>query len=165
MVTIDNLTIPTTVDGKQQRYNLLLDHIKQTVERSDPLISNLGNIAALLHHGMGFSWTGFYTIEEDALLLGPFQGPAAIVRIPRGVGVCGMAFNKECTVIVDDVEQFAGHVPVTNEDKSEMVVPAFLDGEIHLLLNVNSKKIRNFTEIDKLNLERVMHWVEKTLIA
>ena len=165
MVTIDNLTIPRTIDGKQKRYNLLFDHIQETVDPADPLVSNLGNIAALLHHGMGFSWTGFYTVAEDDLVLGPFQGPAAIARIPRGVGVCGKAFNRECTVIVDDVEQFAGHVPVTNEDKSEIVVPAFLDGEIHLLLNVNSKKIRNFTELDKLHLQRMMHWVENTLIC
>ena len=163
MVTLDSFVIPQDTDSKQQKYNTLLRQIRDVVYNEEDLVANLANVAAILHHGMGFSWTGFYHARDGELVLGPFQGVVAISRIAMEQGVCGMAYTKECTLIVDDVEQFAGHVPVTDEDKSEIVVPAYRKGEIALLLNINSRELRNFTEIDKRNLEQVMHLLEEIL--
>lgn len=163
MVTLDSFVIPQDTDSKQQKYNTLLRQIRDVVYNEEDLVANLANVAAILHHGMGFSWTGFYYAREGELVLGPFQGMAAISRIAMEQGVCGMAYTKECTLVVDDVEQFAGHVPVTDEDKSEIVVPAYRKGEIALLLNINSRELRNFTEVDKRNLEQVMHLLEEIL--
>ena len=163
MVMLDSFVIPQDTDSKQQKYSALLRQIRDVVYNEEDLIANLANVAAILHYGMGFSWTGFYHACRGELVLGPFQGPAAISRIAMEQGVCGMAYTKECTLVVDDVEQFAGHVPVTDEDKSEIVVPAYRKGEIALLLNINSNQLRNFTETDKRNLEQVMHLLEEIL--
>ena len=163
MVMLDNFVIPEDVNSKQQKYNILLRQIRNVVYNEEDLIANLANVAALLHHGMGFSWTGFYHARDGELILGPFQGPAAISRITMEQGVCGMAYTRECTLIVDDVEQFIGYVPVTDEDKSEIVVPAYRKGEIALLLNINSRVLKGFTEVDKRNLEQVMHLLEEIL--
>lgn len=160
---LDSFVIPEDTDSKQQKYNTLLKQIRDVVYNEEDLIANLANVAAILHHGMGFSWTGFYHARDGELIVGPFQGFAAISRIGKDQGVCGMAYTRECTLIVDDVEQFAGHVPVTDEDKSEIVVPAYHKGEIALLLNVNSKELRGFNEVDKRNLEQVMHLLEEIL--
>lgn len=163
MVTLNEFVVPRDTGSKQQRYTALLKQVRNIVYNEDNLTANLANTAAVLHYGMGFSWTGFYRVENNELVLGPFQGPAAISRIEMGQGVCGEAYTRECTLIVDDVEQFVGHVPVTGEDKSEIVVPAYRKGEIALLLNVNSKHLSNFTEVDKRNLEQVMHLLEEIL--
>ena len=163
MVMLDGFVVPQDTDSKQQKYNTLLKQVRDIVYNEEDLTANLANTAAVLHYGLGFSWTGFYRVENDELVLGPFQGPAAISRIKMDQGVCGRAYTRECTLIVDDVEQFAGHVPVTGEDKSEIVVPAYRKGEIALLLNVNSKRLRNFTEVDRRNLEQVMHLLEEIL--
>ena len=163
MVMLDSFVIPQDTDSKQQKYNILLTQIRDVVYNEEDLTANLANVAAILHHGLGFSWTGFYHAVNGQLVLGPFQGVAAISRIAMDQGVCGMAYTKECTLIVDDVEQFAGHVPVTDEDKSEIVVPAYRKGEIALLLNINSKHLRNFNDVDKRNLEQVMHLLEEIL--
>ena len=163
MVILDSFVVPQSTDSKQQKYNSLLRQIRDVVYNEEDLVANLANVSAILHYGMRFSWTGFYHARNEELVLGPFQGPAAISRIAMGQGVCGVAYTKECTIIVDDVEQFAGHVPVTDEDKSEIVVPAYRKGEIALLLNVNSNQLRNFTDVDKKNLEQVMHLLEEIL--
>ena len=163
MVMLNNLIAPQDTDSKQQKYTFLLRQIRNVVYNEEDLVANLANVAAILHHGMGFSWTGFYHARDSELVLGPFQGPAAISRIAMDQGVCGTAFTKECTLVVDDVEQFVGHVPVTDSDRSEIVVCAYRRGEVALLLNVNSSQIKNFTEVDKQNLEEVMRVLEEIL--
>ncbi len=163
MITLSRPDVPLDINSKQQRYDILIKQIRDIVFNEEDLTANLANTAAVLHHGMGFSWTGFYHARQSSLVLGPFQGPAAISRISMDQGVCGRAYTSERTLMVDDVEQFAGHVPVTGEDKSEIVVPAYYRGEIALLLNVNSKEIRNFTDVDKRNLEQVMSLIEEIL--
>ena len=163
MIMLDSFVVPLDTDSKQQKYSMLLRQIRNVAYNEEDLTANLANVAAILHHGMGFSWTGFYHVRNGELVLGPFQGLAAISRIAMEQGVCGMAYTKECTIIVDDVEQFAGHVPVTAEDRSEIVVPAYRKGEIALLLNVNSSQLRNFTDVDKRNLEQVMHLLEEII--
>ncbi|MGD1894082.1 MAG: GAF domain-containing protein [Cyclobacteriaceae bacterium] len=150
-------------DTKQQRYNVLLRQIRDIIYNENDLIANLGNIAAILHQGMNFSWTGFYFVEGEELILGPFQGPAARTRIGKEEGVCGTAFSKECTVMVQDVEEYVGHISLNDYDKSEIAIPAYRKGEVSLVLNINSHQLHNFTDLDKRNLQQVMHLIEEVL--
>lgn len=154
---------PPQANTKQQRYNVLLQQIRDIVYNENDLVANLGNIAAILHQGMNFSWTGFYFVKDGGLLLGPFQGPAARTRIQKEEGICGTAFAKECTVMVEDVEEYVGHISLSEYDKSEIAVPAYSKGEVSLILNINSHYLHNFTELDKRNLQQVMHLIEEVL--
>lgn len=162
MVMLEKIAVPPSI-GKQQRYNLLLTHVQKVIYGEEDLIANLGNVAAILHHGMNFSWTGFYFVKGDELVLGPFQGVAARMHIPKHEGVCGVAFAKECTLVIDDVEQFPGHIPCGEYDRSEIILPAFHKGEVALMLNINSNKFKNFTSTDQKNLQQVMHMIEEIL--
>ncbi|MEM8968318.1 MAG: GAF domain-containing protein [Bacteroidota bacterium] len=158
-----NTFAPPQADTKQQQYNVLLQQIRDIVYNEEDLVANLSNIAAILHQGMNFSWTGFYFAKEDELLLGPFQGPAAKTRIQKDEGVCGTAFTQECTVMVEDVEEYAGYISLNDYDKSEIAVPAYQRGEVALILNINSHHFHNFIEVDKRNLQQVMHLIEEVL--
>ncbi len=158
-----NTFAPPQADTKQQQYNVLLQQIRDIVYNEEDLVANLSNIAAILHQGMSFSWTGFYFAKEDELLLGPFQGPAAKTRIQKDEGVCGTAFTQECTVMVEDVEEYAGYISLNDYDKSEIAIPAYQRGEVMLILNINSHHFHNFTEVDKRNLQQVMHLIEEVL--
>ncbi len=162
MVMLENLVVPDSI-SKQERYNLLLNQMRTLVHEENDIIANLGNIAAILHHGMNFTWTGFYFARDSELVLGPFQGVPARSHIPKGEGVCGVAYVKECATIVDDVEQFSGYIPCGEFDKSEIVLPAFHQGEVVLMLNINSDKFKNFTAEDLKNLQQVMHLIEEIL--
>lgn len=112
---------------------------------------------------MKFSWTGFYFANREELVLGPFQGVAARMHILKGEGICGVAYVKECTIVVDDVEQFSGYIPCSEYDRSEIVLPAFNKGNVALVLNINSNKLRNFTEVDQKHLQQIMHLIEEVL--
>jgi len=162
MVMLNTYAIPQA-DTKQQRYNVLLRQIRDIIYNENDLIANLGNIAAILHQGMNFSWTGFYFVEGEELILGPFQGPAAKTRIGKEEGVCGTAFSKECTVMVQDVEEYVGHISLNDYDKSEIAIPAYSKGEVSLVLNINSHQLHNFTDLDKRSLQQVMHLIEEVL--
>ncbi len=162
MVILENVIAPTH-QTKQQKYKMLLQQIREIVSNEDDFTANFGNIAAVVHHTMNFDWTGFYMVKNEELVLGPFQGPAAISRITSGKGVCGTAFAEECTIIVDDVEQFVGYVPCSPLDKSEISLPAFHKGEVALILNINSHKMKNFDDTDKQYLEQLMHLLEEIL--
>jgi len=162
MVILENLMTPTK-QSKQHKYQMVLQQIRKIVSHEDDLIANLANVAATVHHGLGFDWTGFYIVQENELVLGPFQGPPAVSRIPIGKGVCGTAFARECTIKVDDVEQFSGYVPCSDLDKSEISLPAFHKGEVALIFNINSHKVKNFDEVDKRYLEELMHLLEEII--
>ena len=95
---------------KQERYEALLPQIKAVVEDEPDLIANMANVAAMLHETFGFWWTGFYRVEGQELVLGPFQGPMACTRIKKGRGVCGTAWAEAQTQVVPDVDQFPGHI-------------------------------------------------------
>ncbi|MFP4088992.1 MAG: GAF domain-containing protein [Cyclobacteriaceae bacterium] len=162
MVILESITTPTH-QSKQQKYQMLLKQIREIIGQEEDLTANLANIASAVHHMMNFDWTGFYLVKNNELVLGPFQGPPAIARIPKGKGVCGTALMKECTIKVDDVEQFLGYVPCCEMDKSEIALPAFHKGEVALIFNINSHKIKNFDDTDKQYLERLMNQLEEIL--
>jgi len=103
---------------------------------------------------------GFYIVKNDELVLGPFQGPIACTRIRRGKGVCGTAWTEGKTIIVEDVDQFPGHIACSSDSKSEIVLPAFKNNEVALILDVDSNQLSDFDEVDRVWLEQLMRVVE-----
>lgn len=145
---------------KVVRYRELLPQIRALVAGEPALIPNLSNIAAALKAGLGFFWVGFYLVKGDELLLGPFQGPAACTRIAYGKGVCGAAWKEKRTIIVDDVESFPGHIACSSLSKSEIVLPAFRNDEVFLVLDVDSDSIAAFDKVDQQYLEEIIRIIE-----
>jgi len=141
--------------GKAEAYQLLLFQIREMIGNEDDLIANLANIAALLKQTFSFLWAGFYLVNGNELVLGPFQGPVACTRIPFGKGVCGTAWKERRTIIVPDVEQFPGHIACNSESKSEIVVPLFENGKIFGVLDIDSDRLNAFDEIDAEYLEKI----------
>ena len=143
-------------DGtKQERYEALLPQIKSVVEDEKDLIANMANVAAMLHETFRFWWTGFYRVEGEELVLGPFQGPMACTRIRKGRGVCGTAWAKEATQVVPDVEQFPGHIACSSASRSEIVVPVFREGTVIAVLDIDSDRLATFDDTDRLYLEQI----------
>lgn len=155
--------IISTSEDKKEKYESLLPQIEGLISYEDDLIANLSNIAAALKFGMGFFWVGFYIVKNDELVLGPFQGPIACTRIRMGKGVCGTAWEKNETILVANVDEFPGHIACSGDSKSELVLPASKDGEVKLILDVDSDKLNDFDQTDKEYLEKLMRLIEGKL--
>lgn len=149
--------------SKKERYRILLPQLQTLVDGEPDLIANLSNIVAGLKQSLNFFWVGFYFVKEDQLVLGPFQGPIACTRISFGHGVCGTAWKEKKTIIVPDVDKFPGHISCNSASKSEIVLPAFKDKQVALVLDVDSDTINDFDEIDQEALEELMRIVENLL--
>lgn len=149
-----------TASSKEEKYRELLPQIRAVVEGETDMIANMANVASMLHEAFGFWWTGFYRVspplEGGGLLLGPFQGPLACTRIKKGKGVCGTAWERGETVIVPDVDKFPGHIACSGLSRSEIVVPMWQDGEVVAVLDIDSKELATFDEVDKKYLEEVV---------
>jgi len=149
--------------NKQERYKTLLPQIESLIEGETDVIANLANIAAALKQGMNFFWVGFYLVKNDELVLGPFQGPVACARISFGKGVCGTVWKDMKTIIVPDVDKFPGHIACSSASKSEIVLPAFKNNEVALVLDADSDQLNDFDEIDKVELEKLIKIIETFL--
>ena len=158
----EELIISHSTD-KQERYKTLLPQIKSLVEGESDLVANLSNIAAALKQTMNFFWVGFYLVKNNQLVLGPLQGPIACTRIDFGKGVCGTAWKERKTILVPDVEKFPGHIACSSASKSEIVLPAFKENEVALVLDVDSDSLDDFDSIDQRALEELMRIVETCL--
>jgi len=141
---------------KSEQYEALIPQIKGLLSGEPNLIANLANTAAALKEQFGWFWVGFYLVEKDELVLGPFQGPVACTRIRKGRGVCGSSWEQAKTLIVPDVEKFPGHIACSSLSKSEIVVPLFKDGNIWGVLDVDSSDYNQFDETDQLYLEQIV---------
>jgi GAF domain-containing protein len=118
-------------------------------------IANLANSAALLYHSLpDLNWAGFYLLKEGELVVGPFQGKPACVRIALGKGVCGTAAERRTTQLVRDVHEFPGHIACDAASNSEIVVPMIRNGELLGVLDLDSPKLARFDEQDREGLER-----------
>lgn len=155
--------IISTAANKQERYDSLLPQLEALVAGEKDLIANLSNIAAALKQAMDFFWVGFYLVKEEQLVLGPFQGPVACTRIDYGKGVCGTAWKEKKTIVVPDVELFPGHIACSSASRSEIVLPAFRNGAVALVLDVDSDVVNDFDQTDAAALEKVMRLIEKNL--
>ena len=146
---------------KKEKYESLIPQLKALVEGEIDLYANLSNIIAALKYGMDFFWIGIYFVKEKQLVLGPFQGPVACTRIAYGKGVCGKCWETKQTIIVDDVDTFPGHIACSSLSKSEIVLPAFdKNGDVTLVLDVDSEHLSNFDVTDKFYLEQVIKIIE-----
>ena len=140
---------------KAERYALLTRQIEAVVAGENDLIARMANVASMIHHTFGFWWTGFYRVEGNDLILGPFQGPLACTRIAFGRGVCGTAWREKRTIVVPDVEQFEGHIACSSASRSEIVVPIWRDREIIAVLDIDSCDLATFDAVDQEWLERI----------
>ena len=140
---------------KEETYQTLLPQLQSLVAGETDLIANMANIAAALHEAFGFWWTGFYRVEGQQLVLGPFQGPIACTRIPFGRGVCGTAWQRGETVVVPNVHEFPGHIACSSASNSEIVVPIRRNGEIIAVLDIDSAEFSTFDAIDQHYLEQI----------
>lgn len=140
---------------KAEKYQEVYKQIQSVVSGETDQIANMANTAALLHEEFGFWWTGFYIIRGNQLVLGPFQGPVACTRIGFGKGVCGTSWERRETVIVPDVHLFPGHIACSSQSQSEIVVPMFHNDEIYAVLDIDSKELATFDEVDKEWLEKI----------
>lgn len=141
---------------KEEKYRLLLEQVVAlTADESDD-IANMANVSAMIQETFGFWWTGFYRVQEETLVLGPFQGPLACTRIAYGRGVCGSAWKEQRTLVVPDVELFPGHIACSSASRSEIVVPVWRAGRILAVLDIDSEHLATFDETDRLWLERLV---------
>lgn len=158
----EELIVAASAD-KAEKYKTLVPQIEGLVTGEPDLVANLANIAAALRQTLGFFWVGFYVVRNNELVLGPFQGPIACTRIAFGKGVCGAAWQRAETILVPDVDAFPGHIACSSASRSEIVLPAFHDGQVALVLDVDSDKLNDFDETDRHYLEQVMRIIEKLL--
>lgn len=143
-------------DGKKKRsYKEVSGKIATLLEGEDDAVAKMAETAAALHCSLGFWWTGFYRVRGGELVLGPFQGPPACLRIPFGKGVCGTAWKENRTVVVPDVELFPGHIACSSASRSEIVVPLRKGSEVVAVLDIDSDSPSAFDSTDALCLERI----------
>ena len=140
---------------RSEQYQNLLPQIKALTTGEANQIANMANIAAALKETFDFLWVGFYLVENQELVLGPFQGPVACTRISYGKVVCGTSWMEKRTIIVDDVDSFPGHIACSSLSKSEIVVPVYCENRIIGVLDVDSKELFEFNETDALYLKQI----------
>jgi GAF domain-containing protein len=146
--------------SKVEKYEQLIPQIKALVGNETNRIAIMANVASAIHEAFGFLWTGFYLLEADELVLGPFQGPVACMRIKVGRGVSGAVLERNETLVVPDVDQFPGHIACSNYSRSEIVVPIRnRQGEICAVLDVDSEQLATYDLDDKKYLEEICNWV------
>ena len=155
----ESIVVPST--DKSGKYLALLPQLKSLIGTEKNQIANLANVAAALKSTFDFFWVGFYIVKNSQLVLGPFQGPLACTRIDYGKGVCGATWKEGKTIVVPDVDQFPGHIACSSASKSEIVVPGFLDGNVFLVLDVDSDRLDDFDDEDAHGLEAIVGLVEK----
>ncbi|EDL65329.1 hypothetical protein BSG1_10173 [Bacillus sp. SG-1] len=139
---------------REENYDLVIKQLHALLEGESNRIANLSNASALLNQFLDrINWVGFYLMEDGELVLGPFQGLPACVRIAVGRGVCGSAVKDKKTYLVDDVHAFPGHIACDAASQSEIVVPMMKDGEVIGVLDIDSPEKSRFDETDKAKLE------------
>ncbi|CAM4305614.1 GAF domain-containing protein [Paenibacillus tarimensis] len=150
--------------SKEKDYPLVISQLQALLEGESNRIANLSNASALLNQYLdNVNWVGFYLLEEDELVLGPFQGLPACVRIPLGRGVCGTAAKNQKTELVPDVHLFPGHIACDAASQSEIVVPIIKDGNLIGVLDIDSPLKNRFDEQDQLYLEQFVQMLVRYL--
>lgn len=149
---------------KEVNYEALTKQARALVEGVPYVVANLANLSALLWQSLPqINWVGFYKMEPEGLVLWPFQGKPACIRIPRGRGVCGRAAQEGKTILVADVHSFPGHIACDSASQSEIVVPLWKDGKIWGVMDIDSPIQNRFTPQDQAGLEQLAAVVESVL--
>ena len=142
--------------NREDKYISLCPQIYALIDGETDLIANLANVTAALKDAFNFFWVGFYIVKGKQLVLGPFQGPIACTRIAYGKGVCGTSWKKNKTIIVDDVNQFPGHIACSSLSQSEIVIPIVRNNQVIAVLDVDSEYLNHFDEVDKKYLTEIV---------
>lgn len=133
----------------EERYQSLMPQLRALVEGESNTVANVSNIVAALKQSFGWLWVGCYFVDDDSLVLGPFQGPVACTRLFPGKGVCASCWEQNAPVVVPDVDAYPGHVACSSESRSEVVVPIRnAQGDVIGVLDVDSNQLGVFGEVD-----------------
>ena len=152
--------IVTTDLSKEEKYKELYPQIFALIQGEDDLIASLSNMMSALKYSFEWLWVGVYFVKNSELVLGPFQGPIACTRIQLGRGVSGTSWHKKETIIVPNVDEFPDHIICNAASKSEIVIPVFnKNGEVALILDVDSNQLNDFDEIDKKYLTQIIQLI------
>lgn len=142
--------------SKKEQYQSLIPQIEALVTGETDLTANLGNVCAALKAQFNWFWVGFYLVKNNELVLNAFQGPVACTRIQKGKGVCGTAWQKAKTLIVEDVDAFDGHIACSSLSKSEIVIPIYSNGAVIGVLDVDSEHLNFFDKDDEEGLQQII---------
>lgn len=151
---------------KTQTYELLLRQLEELLSIETDCVANMANTSAALFNGLpDLNWAGFYILRGNTLVLGPFQGKPACVRIPLGKGVCGTAAQTGQTQLVKNVHEFAGHIACDSDSNSEIVIPISKEGRVWGVLDIDSPSLARFDDTDRAFLEKfVAIFTDKTAL-
>jgi L-methionine (R)-S-oxide reductase len=152
---------------KRSRYQRIYAQLKGLFHEQQNPVARMATVVALLHHKMEYYfWTGFYLLDREELIVGPYQGPVACIKLKKGTGVCWAGINTGEAVVVPDVHRFPGHIACDSRSNSEIVLPLMdQDGRIVGVLDVDSRDRDSFDEVDAEELEQIMSLIfEKELI-
>lgn len=145
--------------SKEERYILLFSQLKSLCKGETNRIANLANIAAAVKQTFDYLWVGFYLVDGDELVLGPFQGPIACTRIKKGKGVCGKSWENSETILVENVDEFPDHISCSSLSKSEIVVPIYQNDEVIGVFDLDHDELNAFDEIDHKYLNEICVWL------
>jgi len=152
-------------DNLEENYKLMVQTVKAYIAGEPNIIANLSNTSAIINEYVkDINWAGFYLMENGELVLGPFQGKPACIRIPVGRGVCGTTAEKSETIVVENVHQFPGHIACDAASNSEIVIPIMKNGEVFGVLDIDSPEFSRFGELEKKYLEEVVATIETSLV-
>jgi len=158
----ESIIISSHLSDKKAVYEEIIPQIDALIAPDNDLIASLANISAILKEVFQHHWVGFYRVKNHELILGPFQGPLACTVIAFGKGVCGTAWKEKETIVVDDVHQFPGHIACSSLSNAEIVVPIKdAQGDVQLVLDVDSVHFNAFDKEDKAGLEKISDIISK----
>ena len=154
------------MSNKQKQYELINAQVQALISGESDMIANMANIAAVLFNNLEqVNWAGFYLYKQEQLVLGPFQGQPACIRIPMGKGVCGTAASRRETMVVMDVHEFAGHIACDAASNSEVVVPIVVNDQLIGVLDIDSPIAARFDDDDRVGLETLVSIFEASITA
>lgn len=152
------------IDNKQQHYAQLAQQVEAIVAGEQDIIANMANISAILYWSLEkVNWAGFYLLKDQQLVLGPFHGQPACIRIPIGKGVCGTAVSENSIQLIEDVHQFSGHIACDAASNSEIVLPIRQNNRVIAVLDIDSPDIARFDLDDKAGLSQIVDILQRTL--
>ncbi len=146
---------------KTNKYRILFIQAEALIEEESNRLANMSNLCSLIHTSFGFWWTGYYFVEGNELVLGPFQGPVACTRISYGKGVCGRAWENKTSLAVPNVHEFEGHIACSGESNSEVVIPIWENNEVIGVFDVDSIHYDAFDQVDIDNLTKLVGLIWK----
>lgn len=148
---------------KAARYEDAFRAIQGLCSGETDAIANQANAAAVLKQAFDWLWVGFYRVQQQELVLGPFQGPVACTRIAKGKGVCGTAWEKAEIICVPDVDKFPGHIACSSASRSEIVIPLIQNGRVTGILDIDSVRLDDFDETDTMYLKKIGEYLSEIL--